>query len=152
MRSILAFGLSLLAGLAAAQDVVVSRTVKGGFAEVRERVVLAVELQGLVVDHVSRVGEMLDRTGKDIGAGKQVYAQAEVLEFCSALVSRAMMEADAKLLTFCPFGIAVYSLPADPGTTHVAFRRPSVGASSPAKQALQRVESLLQAIVDEAAQ
>lgn len=137
---------------AAADDLVVARAVKGTFDEVRDRVVLAVELQGLVVDHTSKVGEMLARTGKDVGASASIYVKGEVLEFCSAVVSRQMMEADPSLLTFCPFGIAVYSLPAEPGVTHIAFRRPSPAASGRQKQVLQRVETLLQTILDEAAE
>jgi uncharacterized protein (DUF302 family) len=151
-RLVFAWTCMLVAAAASAEDLVVSRAIQGGFADVRDRVVLAVELQGLVVDHVSKVSEMLARTGKDVGASREVYAQGEVLEFCSAVVSRQMMEADPRLLTFCPFGIAVYTLPADPGKTYVAFRRPSAAATGAQKQALQRVEALLQAILDEASE
>ncbi len=31
---------------------------------------------------VSHIGDMLDRTGADIGATRQVYAKAEIIEFC----------------------------------------------------------------------
>lgn len=152
MRLLTALFCAVLVLPASADELVVTRAVKGNFDEVRDRVVLAVELQGLVVDHTSRVSEMLARTGKDVGASGKIYVRGEVLEFCSAVLSRQMMEADPSLLTFCPFGIAVYSLPADPGVTHIAFRRPSAAASGKQKQALQRVETLLQTILDEAAE
>lgn len=137
--------------LAAADGIVSVRAIKGGFAEVRDRVVFAVESQGLVVDHVSKVGAMLDRTGKDLGATRQIYGDAEVLEFCSAVISRRMVEADVSLLAYCPYGIAVYTLPSDSTTTYIAFRRVTAAATGAQKQALEQVEALLLRIVDEAA-
>lgn len=140
-----------LASQALADGGAVVRAISGTFEDVRERVVFAVQSQGLVVDHTSKVGDMLDRTGKDLGETTKVFGQAEVLEFCSALVSRRMVEADPQLLAFCPYGLAVYTLPADPHTTYVAYRRMVTDALSPHQRpALQRVEALLEAIVDEA--
>ena len=135
----------------AAEGVVVVRAIEGGFEEIRERVVFAVESQGLVVDHTAKVGAMLERTGKDLGETRQLFAEAEVLEFCSALVSRRMMEADPNLLAFCPYRIAVYTLPGEPATTYVSYRRMVTDLATPDQRAvLQRVESLLEAIVEEA--
>lgn len=141
----------LVARNAAADGAVVVRAIEGGFDDVRERVIFAVQGQGLVVDHTSRVGNMLERTGKDLGETTRVFGDAEVLEFCSALVSRRMVEADPQLLAFCPYGIAVYTLPGEPQTTYVSYRRLVTNLVSPEQKAvLQRVESLLETIVDEA--
>ena len=94
---------------------------------------------------------MLERTGKDLGATNRIYGKAEVLEFCSALMSRRMVEADAQLLAFCPYGIAIYTLPDDPATTYVAYRRMATAAVSAVQRpVLEQVEALLAAIVDEA--
>ncbi len=136
---------------AAADGAVVVRAIDGGFEDVRERVIFAVQGQGLVVDHTSKVGNMLERTGKDLGETRQVFGDAEVLEFCSALVSRRMVEADPQLLAFCPYGIAVYTLPGEPQTTYVSYRRMVTNLVTPEQKAvLERVESLLQTIVEEA--
>jgi len=135
----------------AADGAVVVRAINGSFEEIRERVVFAVQSQGLVVDHTAKVGEMLERTGKDLGETQQIFGEAEVLEFCSALVSRRMVQADPQLLAFCPYGIAVYTLPGDSQTTYVSYRRMVTDVVSPAqKPVLERVESLLEAIVEEA--
>jgi uncharacterized protein (DUF302 family) len=94
---------------------------------------------------------MLARTGKDLGETNQIFGDAEVLEFCSALVSRRMVEADPQLLAFCPYGIAVYTLPGKAQTTYVAYRRLVTNLATPAQKAvLERVEALLEAIVEEA--
>ena len=144
-------GLSAIAQNAAADGAVVVRGIEGRFDEIRERVVFAVQSQGLVVDHTSKVGDMLARTGKDLGETEQIFGNAEVLEFCSALVSRRMVEADPQLLAFCPYGIAVYTLPGQPQTTYVSYRRMVTNLASPAqKSVLRRVEELLETIVEEA--
>ena len=75
---------------------VVVRSTKGEFKEVKERVLHAIEGRGLVLNYTARIGAMLERTGKDIGAPRQVYAEAEMLEFCSAKISRDTMEADPR--------------------------------------------------------
>ena len=136
---------------ATADGVVVVRAIEGRFEDIRARVVFAVESQGLVVDHVSKVGAMLARTGKDLGETTEIYGDAEVLEFCSALVSRRMVEADPQLLAFCPYRIAVYTLPGKPDTTYVSYARMVTDLATPAQEpVLERVETLLETIVEEA--
>lgn len=126
------------------------RTTKGEFEEVKQRVVLAIENRGLVLNYTARVGDMLERTGKDIGRGRQVYAKAEVLEFCSAKLSRDTMEADPRNLVFCPYAIAVYALPQEPGKVHVGYRKLGASGSGPSPKALRAVEKLMDGIVREA--
>lgn len=140
------------APLAGAQSMVELKA-KGGFAEVKQLLIIAIENQGLVVDHVSTVGDMLERTGRDLGATTKIYERAEVLQFCSANYSRKMMEADARLLAFCPFTIAIYTLPGEPGLVHLVYRHiQAEGVSTGAAEALRQIDELLQTIVEEAAE
>ena len=88
---------------------------KGKFADVKDDLVAAIEQRGLVVNTVSHVGDMLERTGRDLGKTKRIYDQAEVIEFCSAAASRAMAEADPRNLVYCPYTIAIYTLQGKPG-------------------------------------
>jgi len=132
-------------------EAVVEVTARGSFDDVKQQLVLAIENRGLIVNHESRVGEMLERTGKDLGVTNRVYVRAEVLEFCSAMLSRQVMEADPRLLALCPYGIGIYILPGETNTVHLVYRRPpSEGA--PAAQFLQQVARLLHEIVQEAGQ
>jgi len=137
------------AAFAASADVVV-RSAKGGFQEVKERVLLAIENRGLVLNYTARIGAMLERTGKDIGSVRQVYANAELLEFCSAAVSRATMEADPRNIAFCPYSIAIYTLPKEKERVYVAYRRIEAPGSGPSAKALAAVDKLLADIVAEA--
>ena len=74
---------------------VVTHSKRGAkFADVLENLRLAIEGQGLVIDHESFVGRMLERTGKDVGSARKLYADARAFVFCSAALSRKTMEAD----------------------------------------------------------
>jgi uncharacterized protein (DUF302 family) len=134
----------------AADKHMASYQVKGEFEEVRDSIVFAINGRGMVINNVSHIGEMLERTGKDLGASKQIFLKAESLEFCSATVSRNMMQGDPHNIVFCPYIINVYVLPADPKTVHVSFRKPDLVGSAQSKKALKAVEDLLDGIVKEA--
>ena len=121
------------------------KQVSGQFSDIRDNLTLAIENRGLVVNYVSHIAEMLNRTGSDIGASKRVFEQAEIIEFCSASLSRRMMEADPHNIVLCPFAISIYSLPGEPDKVWVAYRKPQ---GSAAKQ----VGELLSGIAGEAAQ
>lgn len=134
----------------AASSEIVIRTARGQFEEVKERVMLAIENRGLVLNYTARIGDMLERTGKDIGRSRQVYAKAEMAEFCSARLSRDTMEADPRNIAFCPYGIAIYTLPKEPGTVYVSYRKPGSIGSGRSIKTLRAVEKLLDDIVREA--
>ncbi len=142
MRYALLLSFCLLGILnAQAEEGSVRKRVAGSFAETRDAVVMAIENRGLVINYVSHIADMLARTGADLGAKKQVFEQAEIIEFCSAKLSRQMMENDPHNIVFCPFAISVYTLPGQPGTW-LAYRQPLGSAKA-------IVEPLLQAIIAE---
>jgi len=140
-----AFG---LAQAVAADDEVARFAKRGAFDDVKDAVVMAIEGKGLVIDRVAHIGDMLDRTGRDLGAGRKLYGKAEILEFCSARVSREMMEVDPHHIAFCPYTIAIYTVgggaPGEASLVHVAYRRP------PKLKGMAGVERLLEEIVREA--
>ncbi len=124
--------------------------VEGKFENVVEDVKLAIQDQGLVIDHTSHINDMLVRTGKDLGTTKEIYTNAHAFSFCSAAVSRQMMEPDPHNIAFCPYVIAVYALPKEPNRVYVAFRRPTPTGNPAARKALRKVEELLDGIVRDA--
>ncbi len=146
---VLAVSLTSAAAGAATPGVTV-HPAKGGFDDVKERVVVAIENRGLVINYTAHVGDMLDRTGKDIGRSKRVYAKAEALEFCSAALSRESMEADPRNIAFCPYAIAIYTLPGDAAQVYVAYRTPLALGPGRSMRALRDVGRLLDDIVREA--
>lgn len=128
------------------------RAISGDFDDVRERVVMALENRGLVLSYTARVGDMLERTGRDLGNDKAIYGKAEVLEFCSAAISRETMAADPRNIVFCPYAIAVYTLPQAPRKVYLAYRVPAASGDAASVSALQKVEKLLADVVSEATQ
>jgi uncharacterized protein (DUF302 family) len=140
------------AAVNAASPAVQLRTVKGSYADVRERVVMALENRGLVINYTAKVGDMLERTGRDLGSQRRIYGNAEVFEFCSARLSRDTMEADPHNIAYCPYAIAVYTLPKSPGVVYLSYRPPLPAAGSIPVPSLQAVEKLLSDVVAEAAQ
>lgn len=130
---------------------VVSYSKRANFEDVRDDLKLAIESRGLVIDYHSFVGRMLERTGKDVGSAKKLYADAQAFVFCSAALSRKTMEADPANAAFCPYRIIVYATARDPGTVHVAYQRPWRPDGSAASQAaLKEVDALLDGLAKEA--
>ena len=142
----------LVHGVLAAGDYMAVFTKTGSFDDVRDAVEMAITDRGMVVNNVSHVGEMLERTGKDLGETRQIFLKAEVLEFCSAVVSRKMMEPDPDNIVFCPYDISVYVVPEKPNEVRIAYRKPQIVGSPASQKALKAVDELLSGIVKDALQ
>lgn len=102
----------------------------------------AITDRGLVVDHISHVGEMLERTRADVGSDVVLFQQADVYSFCSAKLSRQVMEANPLNITFCPYDIFVAQRPDDTKVT--------IGFRAFPKGEMQVIQSLLSEIAQEA--
>lgn len=130
---------------------IVSYSKRARFEDVRDDLKLAIEGKGLVIDYHSHVNRMLERTGKDVGSAKKLYADAQAFVFCSAALSRQTMEADAANAALCPYSIMVYATADEPQTVTVAYRRPwRPDGAAASKAALKDVERLLDGIAREA--
>lgn len=127
-----------------------SLSTQGEYADVTAYVESAIINKGLTIDHSGEVHEMLERTGEDVGSTKVIYTGAKFFLFCSAKLSRQMMEADAANMGFCPFIVYVYETKAEPGVVHVGYRRPGDGRNEAASKALAEVDQLLESIIKEA--
>ncbi|MCR9158746.1 MAG: DUF302 domain-containing protein [Rhodobacteraceae bacterium] len=77
---------------------------------------------GLVIDHVSHTGDMLERTKGDVGSDATLFLGADIYSFCSAKISREVMEADPMNVVFCPYDIFVIVRPDTPEVTTIGFR------------------------------
>jgi uncharacterized protein (DUF302 family) len=143
-KTALALACTLVAGAAPAESPgVVLYEAEGGFGDVSFLLESAILDRGLVVDHVSHVGEMLARTGEDVGSDVALYEEADVYLFCSAVLSRKVMEADADNIAYCPYGVFVRQL-AGAETVEVGYRAFPEGP-------MQEVQDLLDGIAREAA-
>ena len=139
MKNILAAAFAVLA-TAAASETPITVSFDGSFEDATFAVENAIVGKGLVIDYVSHVGEMLNRTGADVGSDTMIFKSADVFLFCSAVVSREVMEADPMNIAHCPYGIFVAE--GDEGVI-VGYRDYPDGP-------MQTVENLLSEIVNEA--
>ncbi len=124
-------------------------TTQGAFDDVKLAVEDAIINRGLVIDYHGQFGKMLERTAEATG-GVPVFAHAEWYQFCSSLLSQAMVEADPRNVGYCPYTVVVYELAGTPGDVHVGYRRPGAAGSEASMQALGAVDALLAEIVKEA--
>lgn len=134
------FALGLSSGAALAQEVT-TYPFDGSFEEAAFAVETAIVGKGLVIDYRSHVGEMLNRTGADVGSDVKVFDNADVFLFCSAVLSRKVMEADPMNIAHCPYGIFVTERE---GQVAVGYRHLPDGP-------MQDVQALLDEIAQEAA-
>ena len=137
--------------MAANPQPVVTYSKSAKFEDVRDELKLAIEAKGLVIDSELYINKMLERTGKDVGSARKVYADAQAFVFCSALLSRKTMEADPANIAQCPYSMVVYATAEAPEKVHVAYRRPRrPDGSAASKAALREVERLLDGIAKKA--
>lgn len=151
MKKILAICAILCLPLSAmaSEDYTVLFKTQGTFHDVRDALQFAIEGQGLKINHTNKIAEMLARTGKAVGATKQVYVDGEQFEFCSATISREMMEADPHAMVMCPYIVSVYTIPNDKNV-YIAYRKPGPASNPALKKALDDVENLLTGIIKDA--
>lgn len=125
---------------AAAQDGATTYPYDGSFEDAAFGVESAIVGKGLVIDYTSHVGEMLARTGADVGSDVKLFNEADIYVFCSAVVSRKVMEADPMNIAHCPYGVFVADRD---GEVMVGFRNYPEGP-------MQEVQALLDSIAREA--
>lgn len=150
MKHLLAYpliaALSVIAPLsvqAESADGTYSKVVEGTFDDVSFAVEQAIINEGLVIDLRSHVGDMLTRTKDDVGGETDLFTHADVFSFCSAMLSRQVMEEDITNIQYCPYGIFVYETPDAPGQVTVGHRIYSAETMGP-------VNDLLTQLVDSA--
>ena len=125
-----------LASAAQAQDVI-TFDFDGSFEDATFAIESAIVDRGLVIDLVSHVGDMLNRTGEDMDAETMIFENADIFLFCSAAISRRVMEADPMNIVHCPYSIFVAERDGEVTIGHRAY------PDGP----MQEVEAMLDAII-----
>jgi uncharacterized protein (DUF302 family) len=149
--SMLVAALCLMGQAAAAQDVKTVVKTGSSYDDVKFELSNAIIERGLTVDFGGQIGTMLDRTGADVGSSKPIYKHAEFMAFCSAKLSRQMMEADVDNVGFCPFIVFMYETVAAPGRIVIGYRPPVLRGNDISRKALGEIDKLLAGIVEDAA-
>ena len=125
---------------AAHADGATTYTYDGAYDDAAFDLEVAIIGRGLVIDHVSHTGEMLSRTAQDVGSQKVIFDGADIFMFCSAVISRKVMEADPMNVAHCPYSIFVIDRE---GVVQIGYRNMPDGP-------MQEVQTLLDDIAREA--
>ena len=94
---------------------------------------------GLKIDFTSHSGDMLERTRVDVGSDVVLFEGATIYNFCSATVSRRVIEADINNITFCPYSIFLYTTPANPDETVIGHQTYPGETMQPANDLLDEI-------------
>ena len=130
----------------AVEDFVVVFKTQGNYQDVRDMLEIAIESKGLKITNTNMVANMLERTGEVVGSTKLLYTGGEQMNFCSASISRHMMDADPHAMVLCPYSISVYAMPNDKNV-YLAYRKPAATKNPALKKSLMEVEKLLVEII-----
>lgn len=134
------FAVGLSTAFASAEGGAITYRYDGSFEDATFSVEDAIISKGLVIDHRSHTGDMLERTRADVGSDVVLFDGADIFLFCSATISRQVMEADPDNIVYCPYSIFVTDRN---GEVTIGFPDYPEGSMQP-------VEDLLTEIVEEA--
>lgn len=117
---------------------------ESSFVDAKEDLLAAIRAEGLVISYTSHAKTMLENTAKVAGVTTPVYDDAEILLFCKADLSHALVGANPHNIVLCPYAIAIYVVHNEPEKVYLSFREPD--ARVPEAKA---IKTLLVNIIEE---
>lgn len=126
----------------------VSKTIKGDYKEVFEGLKDVIIGKGINIAHTLGSSDMLNRTAPVFNIKKNVFINAEIVEFCSAKLSHELVAIDPRNIVLCPFTISVYVLADDPENVHLTYRIPTANKGS--EKVVGKIVQLIKDIISEA--
>lgn len=133
-------------------DLLITHTVERSFSDARVDLQNAIVNQGLTIDFNGKIGNMLKRTAKDVGATGDLYSDAEYFTFCSSQLSRRMMDADPVNMGLCPYVMFVYQRADSKDKAILGYKKLPARGAEASKMALNEINALLEKILLEASE
>ncbi len=129
------------------------KTTAASFDEVFTELQDVIINEGLVIDFIGNVDDMLMRTSEAASSvtsdgQKSPYLHAKYLQFCSAKLTHMAVSADPHNLAICPYVFFIYETHSNPGNVTVGFRPPLFGPSKRSGKIKTQVIEFLQEIID----
>lgn len=122
-----------LASGAVAEGAYVAYNYDGAYDDALVSVENEIISRGLRVAWTANAGEMLEETRGVVGSDVVLFDNAQIFLFCSAVISRKMLEADPMNIAFCPYGVFVAD---QGGEVTIGYRKQPEGV-------MQEIETLL---------
>jgi len=98
---------------------------------------------------VFHASEMLSNTKSVFNFRRDIYRNAEIIEFCSAGISQDISRANHLNILLCPFKIAVYNLEKDPKKVYVVWAAPEA-IDDRSKKSIAKIGGLIKSIIEDA--
>jgi len=138
MRNLMTAAILLAASPLAAQSMS-EVTIPEALDDMEFAVESAILDMGLTIDFTSHSGAMLERTREDVGSDVVLFTGATIYNFCSATVSREVIEADLNNIIYCPYSIYLYSTPDNPDETVIGHQLYPGESMQPANDLLDAI-------------
>ena len=121
------------------------------FEDAKADLLEAIEDNGLVISYTSHAENMLANTAEVSGVTKAVYENAEILLFCKADLSHALVAANPHNIVLCPYSIAIYVLNGESEKVYLSYRSFQTLRSKDEniKSLTKPIEDLLKKIIEE---
>ncbi len=117
---------------------------EASFGDAKADLLESIANKGLVISYTSHAKTMLDNTAAVSGVTSPVYNNAEILLFCKADLSHALVAANPHNIVLCPYNISIYVLSDEPEKVYLSFRK---GEKSETKT--KAIDALLVEIIEE---
>ncbi len=127
---------------------IISQKIEGNYLEVVQNIRSAILGKGIHIAHELHAGDMLQRTGIAYGYKKNVYSNAEIIEFCSAELSQKLARIDPDNIVLCPFTIGIYSLNSEKNTVHISYQVPNGKPGT--EKVVKEIKKLIAGIIEDA--
>jgi len=108
-----------------ATDKIITLEVEDDFEFIKENIKAAILEQGLLVRDELHINEMLENT-KNIGEAGELFSKAEVIEFCSSVITHKMAALNPANISNCPFSISIYALAKKPDVLYLSYQTPNL--------------------------
>ncbi len=128
---------------------VTTTIVEAEYQDIRDDLLDAVKGKGLNIAGVFHASEMLNNTKSVFNFRRNIYKNAEIIEFCSAGISHDISRANPLNILLCPFKIAVFNLEKDPKKVYVVWATPEA-IDEKSKKGIARIQGLISSIIEDA--
>jgi len=127
---------------------IISKKIEGKYLDVVQNIRSAILGKGIHIAHELHAGDMLQRTGTAYGYKKNIYSNAEIIEFCSAELSQKLARIDPDNIVLCPFSIGIYSLLSEKNIVHISYQVPNGKPGT--EEVVKEIKALISEIIEDA--
>ena len=135
----------LVTDASAAECIVTKPIIGSDFQSASEALIEAIKVESLVVSAKIPFKAMLERTAGAVSRQASLFANVQIMQFCSSLLAWQLREEQTAQIALCPLSITLYEMVGDEAKDEIylAYRSPGQATAGRFK-----AEKLLLCLVD----